>query len=76
METSRYVFPFVSASLNLSASIIYYGLEGVILWGSITVLSVPQSAGGGVGLDLMDEKSHFSLGCASTYAWEVQWYHV
>ena len=35
------VFSFVTASLNLSASIIYYGLEGVILWGSITVQSVP-----------------------------------
>ena len=33
--------PIVSASLDLSASIIYYGLEGVILWGSITVQSVP-----------------------------------
>ena len=56
----------------------YYGLEGVILWGSITVLSVPQSAGGGVGvvLDVMDYKSHLSLGCASTYGWEVQWYQV
>ena len=41
VETSPSVFPFVSASLNLSASIIYYGLEGVILWGSITVQSVP-----------------------------------
>ena len=41
VETSRSVFPFVSASPNLSASIIYYGLEGVILWGSITVQSVP-----------------------------------
>ena len=27
-------------------------------------------SGGGVGLDLMDHKSHLSLGCASTYAWE------
>ena len=35
------VFPFFSASLNLSASVIYYDLEGVILWGSITVQSVP-----------------------------------
>ena len=33
METSPSVFPFFSASLNLSAEIIYYGLEGVILWG-------------------------------------------
>ena len=41
VETSPSVFPFVSASLNLSASIIYYGLEGVILWGSILVQSVP-----------------------------------
>ena len=41
METSPSVFPFFSASLNLIASIIYYGLEGVILWGSITVQSVP-----------------------------------
>jgi hypothetical protein len=32
--------------LNLSESIIYYCLEGVILWGSITVTSVPSSAGG------------------------------
>ena len=47
METSCSVFPFVSASPNLSASIIYYGLEGVILWGSITVQSVPSSEGGG-----------------------------
>ena len=31
VETSPSVFPFVSASLNLSASIIYYDLEGVIL---------------------------------------------
>ena len=30
----------------------------------------------GVGLDLMDHKSHLSLGCASTYGWEVQWYQV
>ena len=72
METSTSVFPFVSVSLNLSASIIYEGLEGVIMSGSITVESVPKSAGGGggVGLDLMDHKSHLSLGCASTYAWE------
>ena len=35
------VFPFFSASLNLSASVIYYDLEGVTLWGSITVQSVP-----------------------------------
>ena len=41
VETSPSVFPFVSASLNLSASIIYYGLEGVSLWGSITVQSIP-----------------------------------
>ena len=27
----------------------YYGLEGVILWGSITVQSVPSSEGGGGG---------------------------
>ena len=47
METSTSVFPFVSASPNLSASIIFYGLEGVILWGSITVQSVPSSEGGG-----------------------------
>ena len=33
--------PIVSASLDLSVSIIYYGLEGVIMWGSITVQSVP-----------------------------------
>ena len=32
--------------------------------------------GVGVGLDLMDHKSHLSLGCASTYGWEVQCYHV
>ena len=25
----------------------------------------------GVGLDLMDYKTHISLGCASTYGWEV-----
>ena len=31
----------LSASPNLSASIIYYGLEGVNLWGSITIQSVP-----------------------------------
>ena len=31
METSPSFFPFFSASLNFSASIIYYGLEGVIL---------------------------------------------
>ena len=31
VETSPSVFPFVSASLNLSASIIYFGLDGVIL---------------------------------------------
>ena len=47
METSPSVFPFVSASLNLRASIIYYGLDGMILWGSITVQSVPSSEGGG-----------------------------
>ena len=41
VETSPSVFPFVSASLNLSASIMYYGLEGVILWWSITVQTVP-----------------------------------
>ena len=41
VETSPSVFPFVSASLNLRASIMYYGLDGVILWGSITVQSVP-----------------------------------
>ena len=41
VETSPSLFSFVSASLNLSASIIFYGLEGVILWGSITVQSVP-----------------------------------
>ena len=34
------VFPFFSASLNLSASIIYYGLDGMFLWGSMTVQSV------------------------------------
>ena len=53
METSPSVFPFLSASLNLSASIIDDGLEGVILWGSITVQSVPYSAGsgGGAGFD-------------------------
>ena len=69
METSPSVFRFFSASLNLSASIIYYGLEGVILWGSITVQSVPYSAGsgGGVELDLIDHSSHLSLGCASSY---------
>ena len=49
VETSPSVFPFVSAYWNLSASIIYYGLEGVILWGSITVQSVPSSEGGGEG---------------------------
>ena len=49
VETSPSVFPFVSASLNLSASILYYGLEGVILGGSITVLYIPLSAGGGGG---------------------------
>ena len=31
---------FFSASLNLSASIIYYGLDGMFLWGSMTVQSV------------------------------------
>ena len=46
VETSPSVLPFVSASLNLSASIIYYGFEGVILSGSIIVQSVPYSAGG------------------------------
>ena len=30
----------------------------------------------GVGLDLMDHKSHLSLGCSSTYGWEVHWYQV
>ena len=40
METSSSVFPFVSASPNFSASIIYCDLKGVILWGSITVQSV------------------------------------
>ena len=49
METSPSVFPFFCASLNLSVSIIYYGLEGVILWGSITVQPVPYSVGGGGG---------------------------
>jgi hypothetical protein len=49
METSPSFFPFFSASLNFSASIIYYGLEGVILWGSISVQSVPYSTGGGGG---------------------------
>ena len=69
MKTSPFIFRFFSASLNLSASIIYYGLEGVILWGSITVQSVPYSveSGGGVGLDLMDHRSCLSLGCASSY---------
>jgi len=32
--------------------------------------------GVGVGLDLMNHKSHLSLGCASTYGWEVQWCQV
>jgi len=32
--------------------------------------------GVGMGLDLMDHKSHLSLGCASTYGLEVQWYQV
>ena len=32
--------------------------------------------GVGVGLDLMDHKSNLSLGCASTYGWEVEWYQV
>ena len=41
VETSPSVFPFVSASLNLSASIMYYGLQGVIFRGSRTVQSVP-----------------------------------
>ena len=36
-----FCLPIVSASLNLSSWIMYYGLEGVILWGSITVQSVP-----------------------------------
>jgi len=35
-----------------------------------------QGLGVGVGLDLMDHKSHLSLGCASTYGWEVHWYQV
>ena len=41
VKTSPSVFPFVSSSLHLSTSIIYDGLDGVILWGSITVESVP-----------------------------------
>ena len=35
-----------------------------------------KGMGVGVGLDLMDHKSHLSLGCASTYSWEVQGYQV
>ena len=35
-----------------------------------------RGLGVGVGLNLMDYKSHLSLGCASTYRWEVQWYQV
>ena len=35
-----------------------------------------QGVGVGVGLDLMDHKSHLSLACGSTYGWEVQWYQV
>ena len=41
VKTSPCVFPFVSASLHLSTSLIYDGLEEVIFWGSITVQSVP-----------------------------------
>ena len=41
VETSPSVFLFFSASLNLSASIMYYGLQGVIFRGSRTVQSVP-----------------------------------
>ena len=40
METSPSVFPFVSAFLILSESIIYYSLEGVFLWRSIPVHSL------------------------------------
>ena len=63
-QLQRQSFQFFSASVNLSASVIYYGLEGVFLWGSMTVQSVwyPE-----VGLDLMDHKSHLSSGCAITY---------
>ena len=41
VSTSASVCPiFFPASLNLSASIIYYGLDGMFLWGSMTVQSV------------------------------------
>ena len=42
VSTSASVLPifFFPASLNLSASIIYYGLDGMFLWGSMTVQSV------------------------------------
>ena len=61
-------FQFFSASVNLSASIIYYGLEGMSLWGSMTVQSVwyPE-----VGLDLMDHKSHLSSGCAKVLEFQL-----
>ena len=35
-----------------------------------------RGVGVGVGLHLMDHKSHLSLGCSSTYGWEVHWYQV
>ena len=77
METSP-VISFFSTSLNLSESIIYYCLEGVILWGEhhCRLYHSQQEVGVGVWVDLIDHKSHFSLGCASTYDLEVHWYQV
>ena len=71
METSPSVFPLFSASLNLSASVIYYGLKGVILWGSITVQSVTYSmgSGGGAVFDVTQVTSFLRM-CQQLWPWE------
>ena len=46
---------------------------GASLW---SLYHSQRGVGVGVGLDLMDHKSHLALGCARTYGWELQWYHV
>ena len=64
METSPSVFPFVSAFLILSESIIYYSLEGVFLRRSNPVHSVVPREGGAV-FDRSQVTSF--LRCASSY---------
>ena len=71
METSPSVFPFVSAFLILSESIIYYSLEGVFLWRSNPVHSVVPREG---GLDLIDHKSHLSSGVPAAIALVADWW--